>query len=290
MSWLVVLVEHNEDGVEHFADVTPITHPAPLAPKPTSVPVHLPAVANSVVVPTSHVSCPTIAIVNLSTVATDAEIINIMNAIQIQIDRDFAPIWATSANLIFLPKTATIPANNWVVQILDTSDQQGALGYHETTASGMPIGKIFAKSDAQYNLSLSVTMSHEILECLADPLIDLTVFAQTSNTEGTLVAYESCDAVESDELGYKINGVLVSDFVTPAFFETSNTLPAGTKYDFCGHLTAPLSIAPGGYLSTFAVNPTTTGWTQQTNGEMGPRLKSKIDNKDARLNKRANKR
>lgn len=43
---------------------------------------------------------PTIAYVNQSTVATDAQIATIVAALQIQVDRDFSPVWKIDANLV----------------------------------------------------------------------------------------------------------------------------------------------------------------------------------------------
>jgi len=39
-------------------------------------------------------------------------------------------------------------------------------------------------------------------------------------------ALEACDAVESDKLGYEIDGVMVSDFITPAWFEPTRDEPS----------------------------------------------------------------
>jgi len=48
--------------------------------------------------------------------------------------------------------------------ILDDSDQAGALGYHDLTSDGLPIGKVFAASDLKAGTSWTVTASHELLE------------------------------------------------------------------------------------------------------------------------------
>ena len=50
---------------------------------------------------------------------------------------------------------------------------------------------------------------------LADPWINWCA----QGTDGKIYALEVCDAVESDKLGYEIDGVMVSDFITPAWFE-----------------------------------------------------------------------
>jgi hypothetical protein len=188
-------------------------------------------------------------------VITDTQVKDICAALQIQVERDFAPLWGTGCNVAFVSN----PTNDhpWVMYVLDDSDQAGALGYHDVTATGQPLAKVFAKTDQQYGLSTSVTMSHELLEMLGDAGCDLT--AQASDTQ--FVAYEACDPVEDDSLGYSINGWTVSDFVTPAYFMPQP--PAGAKFDFMGHLHAPFTIATGGYL---AVWDPTNGWGQETSG------------------------
>lgn len=203
-----------------------------------------------------------ISIINQCSVLNDAQVQPVVDALQEQVHRDFALAWGIDADLIFVPKGNTPDATTWWLVLLDNSDAAGALGYHEVTPAGLPIGKVFAKTDIDYNLSWSVTASHELLEMLSDPDINLTTFLQTSNTAGTLYAYENCDAVEADQFGYDINGIQVSDFVLPIYFQPS--IPA-TKWDFCGHLNGPVpTMLEGGYLSEFRVSPNSNGWTQIT--------------------------
>jgi hypothetical protein len=219
-----------------------------------------------------------IALVNPSTCLTDTEIKKVIPALQIQITRDFAPAWGIDADLIFFKKSTKIPADYWQLIILDNSDQAGALGYHDLTKSGMPIGKVFAKTDIDNDASWTNTMSHELLEMLGDPDINLAVFEQNTNTSGRLYAYETCDACEDDSLGYKINGVLVSDFVFPSYFESFRK--AGTQFDFCKHIKKSFEILKGGYLSVYDVK-NGNGWqsisaakapaTYQMRGHVGSR-------------------
>jgi hypothetical protein len=51
----------------------------------------------------------------------------------------------------------------------------------------------------------------------------------------------TADAVESDEFAYTVAGVLVSDFVYPAWFVAGSTGP----WDHGGHCTAPLQLLQG---------------------------------------------
>src|SRR5215467_2400669 len=102
----------------------------------------------------------------------------------------------------------------------------------------------FREDHIQAGDRVSVTLSHEVLEMLGDTDINLMV---QKGPRG--YAYEVCDAVEDDSLGYDINGVRVSDFVYPQYFETFWHKGA-TKFDHLGHLSGPLpSLTHGGYMS-----------------------------------------
>jgi hypothetical protein len=126
----------------------------------------------------------------------------------------------------------------------------------------LPMGKIFAASDLKYGTSWTVTASHELLEMLADPNINLTVFVQNANTTGTLYAYEVCDACEDDSLAYQIDAVAVSDFVYPAWFESFHA-EGSAQFDRMNKIQNPLQLLPGGYIGVFDVTAG-SGWRQQT--------------------------
>jgi hypothetical protein len=146
--------------------------------------------------------------------------------------------------------------------LLDDSDQANALGYHDLTSEGLPLGKVFAASDLKAGTSWTVTASHELLEMLGDPNINLSVFAQNSNTAGILYAYEVCDACEDDSLGYQIDNVLLSDFVYPSWFESFRT-EGSTQFDRMNKISTPFQLLVNGYIGVFNVT-SGSGWQQQT--------------------------
>lgn len=195
--------------------------------------------------------------INASTVVTNEEAAKVVAALQIQVTQHFAPAWGYGADLKFIVDGVTARPQAWQVVILDNSDQAGALGYHDLTSDGLPIGKVFAKTDKDNGLSWSVTASHELLEMLGDPGINLTVLRETL---GQLWAYENCDACEADELGYLIGDVLVSDFVYPSWFEEfwgEND----TQFDYCKKIQRPFQLLPGGYIGYFDIRGG-NGWQQ----------------------------
>src|SRR5205807_2681637 len=212
-----------------------------------------------------------VAVINASTVLTDEQVQAAVPALQTQVRRDFAPAWGIDADLSFVPCNAIPDPGLWWLTVLDDSDQAGALGYHDITDEGLPLGKVFAKADLRYGSRWTVTASHELLEMLADPEVNLTVFVQQSDQGGRLYAYEVCDACEADELGYAIDGTLVSDFVYPAWFEPSRD-PGSAKFDYANKVQAPFELLPGGYIGVFDVTAG-VGWQQITAQGSAPKYR-----------------
>jgi len=212
--------------------------------------------AKPTIAPT-QMNIPTIAVINESTVFSNAEADGLAVALQTQMDRDFSKSWGLSCRIVRATR-ATAPVGSWWLSILDDTDMAGALGYHDLTPAGLPLSKIFAKTDKQYGLSPTVTASHELCEMLVDPFIRDAVIYQTSQSAGYIFAQETADPVEADVLGYQISGVQVSDFVTPAWFAPG--LPG--PWDFMRHCTGPLQLTKGGYISFMKFS--SAGWQQAT--------------------------
>jgi len=205
-------------------------------------------------------SLPDIAITNASTCLTDAQVEAAIPALQRQVSQDFKSYWDMDCSLTFLPKDQPLYGGWWQIVLTDNPDQAGALGYHELTSQGTPLGKIFAGLDMQSGSSWTLTLSHELLEMLGDPWINWCA----QGSDGKVYALEVCDAVEADQLGYEIDGVLVSDFITPSWFEPTEA----DRVDFKRRISKPLELARGGYISV--LDPS-RGWTQITaRGVGGP--------------------
>lgn len=193
-----------------------------------------------------------VVVINESTVLKDDQVKSVLPALQTQVHRDFAPVWGIDADITFVPKGSQPPSGSWWLTIFDDSDQPSALGYHDVTNEGLPLGKVFAGTAMKFGANWTVTLSHELLEMLADPEINLTVFDQPDDTTGILYAYEVCDACEADQFGYQIDGVTLSDFVYPTWFEKSQ---AGRKVQFShsNKIKNPFDLLTGGYIGIFDV-------------------------------------
>jgi len=201
-----------------------------------------------------------VAILNKSTVVEDDQLRPIVEALQSQVFHDFRATWGITAELALLPKGSPNPQDCYWLGVFDNSDQAGALGYHDLTPQGFPVSKVFAETDLKYGAKLSVTCSHELLEMLGDPFVNLTALDPSS---GRLYAYEASDAVEADELGYGINGITVSDFVLPQYFDPQHA-GKGVRLSYAGHVIQPFALARGGYLSYLDLNDLKAGWQQET--------------------------
>jgi hypothetical protein len=204
-----------------------------------------------------------IALINSSTVLSDATVQALVTSLEIQGQRDLAPAWGITdlPTVVFVGAGQKPPPGSWWLTILDNSDMAGALGYHDVTDEGLPIGKVFAGTDLQYSSSWTVTASHEFCEMLVDP--SCTMIQQTAQGNAAL---EVCDACEDDSFGYLIDGALMSDFVTPPFFEDLAPYGSWTRFDLGGHITRPMQILTGGYLS---VQNVAGNWVQ-INGDNVP--------------------
>ena len=154
-----------------------------------------------------------------------------------------------------------VQPDEWVIGLVQKPDQPGALGYHDETPNGKPFVKVFPLLDKQDGADLSVTISHEMCETLADP----NGARAAQWTDGRFWAYEVCDAVE--ETSYLIDGVKVSNFVLPPYFEPVKKL-IGLKLDWMGICKAPLEILPGGYGQWFDPSK---GWHMVQHQEKAPR-------------------
>jgi hypothetical protein len=203
-------------------------------------------------------SVPVIAITNASTRLSDAQVESTIPSLQKQVTRDSNSYWDLDCSLVFLPAKQPLTAGWWQIVVTDDPDQAGALGYHELTKTGAPLGKVFAALDIDSGSSWSVTLSHELLEMLGDPWINWCA----ESPDGKLFALEVCDAVEADHLGYEIDGVMLSDFITPSWFEPTEA----DRVDFMKRISKQLELAPGGYISVLDPGK---GWTQLSAESLG---------------------
>lgn len=182
----------------------------------------------------------TIACINKATVDLGVPFDKLTAALQKCYDQYFVPVWGYPVKLY---NTTKAKPSDWVFMYLDNADQADALGYHDLTINGQPMTKVFVKTTIGAGEKVSVTACHELFEMAIDPVANLWSEA----SDGTLYAYEMCDAVEEDT--FDVDGIPMSNFLHPSWFEPFNH-PPGTKYDHLGLLTAPFTMTKGGYVIT----------------------------------------
>jgi len=185
---------------------------------------------------------PTIACFSQATVDLGVDFDKLIAAMQVYIDKHIFPVWGTPAKLT---KTKGFVKNQWALVFLDDADQPGALAYHDLTPSGLPLSKVFVKTTLKNGELVSVSASHELVEMLVDPAINIMT---TGPDPKVVYAYESADPVEA--LSFKVNGIPMSNFVYPSYFETFHK-PNSVQFDHMKAVIKPFQILKGGYQILF---------------------------------------
>jgi hypothetical protein len=197
---------------------------------------------------------------------SDEELHVAIRAINRQIDDDFEPYWSLGGTLRLEGKSEKQPSKidlpdmrgDAVVYMWNGSDVEGALGYHDNNNRGIPFGFVFTKLAQEIGEKWTVTLSHEALELIGDPDVNLLVQGPHPSHPDKAVFhwYEMCDAVQAET--YTVDGVEVSNFILPLYFTGSEE--GGSRNDFLGRAHGgktlrSFGINPGGYIGFF--NPET---------------------------------
>ena len=199
---------------------------------------------------------PSIACINKTTVDLGVDFDSLISALQKYVDKHLAPVWGTPAKLV----RATKPRDNaWTMIFIDTADdirnlradlkkKFGNVDGIEATHlfKGRPVAFVFAKdvladpAPLRPRDKVSMAASHELAEMLVDPGSNL--WCEDGN--GSLYAYEVCDVVE--ETLFRVNGLAMTDFVYPAFFEGFHKRNS-VQFDHMKKVKHPFEILKDGY-------------------------------------------
>ncbi len=157
----------------------------------------------------------------------DNDLLHAVRAVNRQIDHDFAPYWNLAGELRLGGRPgATDPElgmdihGDAVIYIQGVDKRAGhhagVSGYHDKTGNGLPVAFVYVGPGLEWQQ----TLSHEALELVADPLINLYAHGPHPDPKenGRMVfhAYEVCDAVEGEF--YIVDGNKVSNFLLPLYF------------------------------------------------------------------------
>lgn len=96
---------------------------------------------------------------------------------------------------------------------------------------------------------------------LADPFGNRLVAGQSPKEDQGRVEFlvEVCDPPEDAQFAYTSNGILVSDFLTPHYYDPVTS--SGVRYSYTGAIQAPRTVLQGGYLSWH--DPVSDRWFQE---------------------------
>ena len=195
---------------------------------------------------------------NLAVVAdtkkiTPSQLTKVAAALQKQATRDFGPLWDIQANVSGFARLQDVPTDYWPVIVRDDIKTPGAAGVHEDK-NRQPFALV------QFSDAWSLTASHETLEMLADPFGNRLVAGKSPKRAQGRVNFlvEVCDPSEDQQFAYTVNGVTVSDFYTPHFFDP--VAESSVRYSYTGAVKGPRTILRGGYLSWGV--PETNEWFQ----------------------------
>jgi hypothetical protein len=201
----------------------------------------------------------TVALVDQTGHVSAATLTKVAASLQTQVDRDLSVWWPVSCTVTTYPANERVPLTMWPIYIVKALPA-GEGGYHWITGRNQPYAVV------ELGAGWTVAASHELCEMLVDPLgnrlqsapaIILNGAAQSLGTNEESYLVEVADPCEAT--GYTINGIAVSDFITPNFYlaETENL-----QYSFTGKITMPMEILFGGYISW--LDPTTNDMMQIT--------------------------
>ncbi len=196
-----------------------------------------------------------IALVSKTTKIKNSELQKVAAALQKQATRDLGKIWGIEATVDAFTKLKDVPGGYWPIIIKDNIDDPSAAGYHSDKYR-QPFALV------AFDEGWPLTCSHEMCEMLVDPFGNRMVTSGSVKEGQGRVNYlvEVCDPSEDDAFSYSVNGILLSDFYTPHYFDP--VISPSIRYSFTGAITKPKQILKGGYLSW--LDPATGKWWQAT--------------------------
>jgi hypothetical protein len=226
-----------------------------------------------------------VALVSLTSEISTGNLMRVAAAVQKQVTRDFAPMWGVDGTVNAFAELKDVPSDyHPVVLFSDPDELVGRLEFEIGNVNatrlveqfqGRRLGGIHLSAFTRQPFALvaaadgwSVAVSHEILEMLADPSGNRLVAAAHPSDENERVRYlvEVCDPCQT--VWYPVNGVQVSDFYTPRYFDPVRN-PAAA-YSFTGAVDHPLDVLEGGYITW--IDPRDSGLYQLRGGDPAPVL------------------
>lgn len=176
------------------------------------------------------------------------EVARVAAAIQRQVTRDLFPFWQFPGVVGVFNKLEDVPPGYSPVMLQDSLDDPTLEGVHYMDNRGIAYAVVKVDRD-QSKAPWSLTASHEVLEIIVDPSTSWTQpgLAPDGSNERVNFLVEVCDPCQSPDFAYTVDGVVVSDFYGPSYFDPQGT--SGGRYSMTNSIKTPRSVLPNGYLS-----------------------------------------
>ena len=203
-----------------------------------------------------------ISVINHTKDIADESIHEALRAINRQIAFDFQPYWSLGATLRLEGRsgkkidreTLSDMRGDAVLYLWDETDVDDALGYHDQNHRGIPFSFVFTELAKELKENWTVTLSHEAIELIGDPQVNLLVQGPHPETgKDVFHWYELCDAVQAES--YKLDGIEVSNFLLPLYYTSAEE--RGGRNDFLGRkgkdgkTLESFHVKDGGYIGFF---------------------------------------
>jgi hypothetical protein len=196
---------------------------------------------------------PTIALISHSSVVSQSDVAGYVAPYQAYVDSWIAKYYPAIGAKIVAPQSGRAPTGAWIMYFLDGLNQPGAAGYH-SDSHNKPVAYVDSGQEPLF------TGSHELAEMLGDPSGNNTYVAPSPDPKDAgkevEILDELCDPCEDNSFGIEVEGVSLSDFITPKFGNG-----ASPPYDAAEKLTSAREVAVNGYISWIDGHV----WKQATN-------------------------
>jgi len=209
-----------------------------------------------------------VALVTYGYEVDKSTLLRVAAALQMQLARDFTPIWKIPAVVSPFHSLHDIPPGCLPLVIVEPGSLQASEHAFHQTVNGQAMGLVEGGD------GWSLPASHELLEMVCDPYGQVTVRGDSIADEAPPPELESWAdptrrvqgqvqylmevADPCQNIRYRINGFEVSDFVSPDYYSSAATAPG--RYSFTGEVTRPRQVLPLGYITWYTSGPDSVIW------------------------------
>jgi hypothetical protein len=195
-----------------------------------------------------------VGLISLSKDLKESKLTRTAAALQEQASIHLGPTWNIEATVEFFSDLDGLPFGYWPIIIMDGLDDSQGSGFH-TVNNHLPYSIVRSDNDWQ------LTCSHELCEMLVNPFFNKLATADSPEAHPEKVQFlvEVCDPCGDSSYVSSINGINLSDFCTPNFYDDEKV--HGVKYSYTGAIEAPRQILQNGSISWH--NPRKQKWYLQ---------------------------